>query len=143
MRSYELPLVVYAPKHVRPARVGTLTSQIDIAPTVLGLLHMSYDSVFFGRDVLLGDDGRPYALLSHNRDVALYRDQSLVVLGIQRAVAAYRYNKIGNDQHLAERDPEDIRDAASLYQTAYDLYRTGRYRLPAATLAQKNSSRME
>lgn len=138
MRSYELPLVVYAPKHVKPARVGTLMGQIDIAPTVLGLLNMSYDSVFFGRDVLLKDGNRPYALLSHNRDVALYHDQSLVVLGIQRGVAAYRYSKISNEQHEAERDPADVRDAASLYQTAYHLYRHGQYRLAHPVVAHKS-----
>ena len=138
MRTYELPLVVYAPKHIKPARVSTLMSQIDIAPTVLGLLHMSYDSVFFGRDVLLKDGNRPYALLSHNRDVALYHDQSLVVLGMQRAVAAYHYSKISNEQQQAERDPEDVRDAASLYQTAYHLFRHGQYRLAHPVVAHKS-----
>ena len=143
MRSYELPLVVYAPKHVKPARVGTLMGQIDIAPTVLGLLNMSYDSVFFGRDVLLKDGNRPYALLSHNRDVALYHDPSLVVLGIQRAVAAYRYSKIDNEQREAVRDPEDVRDAAALYQTAYHLYRRGQYRLAHPVVAHKRPGTME
>jgi len=132
MRSYELPLVVYAPKHIKPERVGTLMSQIDIAPTVLGLLNMSYDSVFFGHDVLLADGNRPYALLSHNRDVALYHDHSLTVLGIQREVAAYRYNKLSNEQQRTERDADDVRDAASLFQTAYNLYRDGHYRLAGA-----------
>lgn len=137
MRSYELPLVVYAPKHIKPARVSTLMSQIDIAPTVLGMLNVSYDSVFFGRDALLAGDHSPYALLSHNRDVALFHDRSLVVLGIQRAVTSYDYSKITNDQHRVERDPDEVRDAASVFQTAYNLYRHGLYRMTAADVALK------
>lgn len=137
MRSYELPLIVYAPKHVKPARVGALTSQIDIAPTVLGLLNVSYDSVFFGRDVLHDDGDRRYALLSHNRDVALYHDQSLVVLGIQRAVGTYHYDKISNEQQPIRHDADNVRDAASLFQTAYNLYRDGQYRLTGRVAAPK------
>ncbi len=38
LKSYEIPMVFYSPKHLRPARVDSLTTQIDIAPTVLGLL---------------------------------------------------------------------------------------------------------
>lgn len=125
MRSYELPLLVYAPKHVKPGRVGTLMSQIDIAPTVLGLLNMSYDSVFYGHDVLLAG-AEPWAMLSHNRDVALFRGDSLTVLGINRGVAAYRYNKTTNEQRPAARDDAGVLDAASVFQTAYNAYRQGR-----------------
>ena len=37
---------------VEPARVDALASQIDVAPTLLGLLDLRYVSEFFGRDVL-------------------------------------------------------------------------------------------
>ena len=50
--KYLIPLFVYAPKHIAPRRVDRLMSQIDIAPTLLGLLDFDYYSKFFGRDVL-------------------------------------------------------------------------------------------
>ena len=43
---------IYSPKHLAPRRVDALTAQIDIAPTVLGLLGMPYEAPFFGQDSL-------------------------------------------------------------------------------------------
>ena len=50
--NYHIPMIIYAPAHVKPGRVDTLASQIDVAPTVLGLLNFSYRSKFFGHDIL-------------------------------------------------------------------------------------------
>ena len=44
--------MIYAPKHIAPRRVDTLMTQIDVAPTVLGLLGLPYEAPFFGQDVL-------------------------------------------------------------------------------------------
>jgi phosphoglycerol transferase MdoB-like AlkP superfamily enzyme len=129
MRTYELPLLVYSPKHIRPGTVEALGSQIDIAPTVLGLLNMSYDSVFFGRDLLLADAGDKYALLSHNRDVALYRQGELIELGIRRASNTFVYDKKANIQTATARNEEQIKNAVSIFQVAYNLFVNGEYRM--------------
>ena len=50
--SYRIPLLVYGPKFVRPQTVRTPVSQIDVAPTLLGLLDFSYESRFYGSDAL-------------------------------------------------------------------------------------------
>lgn len=129
LKSYEIPLLVYAPKHFQPRRVDILASQIDIAPTVLGLLDFSYDSLFFGRDVFAGSPDDKFVLLSHNRDVALYRDGHLSELGIKRFAAGYRYDAAGARLEKAVEDVEGIRDAVSIYQSGYDLFKNGQYRL--------------
>ena len=49
---YRIPLFVYSPAHVQPQRIERLVGQIDVAPTLLGLLHWNYDSRFFGKDIL-------------------------------------------------------------------------------------------
>lgn len=50
--SYRIPLLIYGPKFVRPQTVRTPVSQIDVAPTLLGLLDFSYESRFYGSDAL-------------------------------------------------------------------------------------------
>ena len=52
LKTYEIPLMIYSPKHIAPRRVDALMTQIDIAPTVLGLLGMPYEAPFFGQDAL-------------------------------------------------------------------------------------------
>ena len=56
MERFHIPMVVWAPGLVEPARVDALASQIDVAPTLLGLLDLRYVSEFFGRDVLHDSD---------------------------------------------------------------------------------------
>lgn len=128
MKSYEIPFLVYAPGHVKPGRVDALASQLDVAPTVLGLLNISYDSMFFGRDILQTPDERRFAVLNHNRDVGLYSNGTLTEIGFRKTEAAFRYRREANQQQAAKIDPAQIRDVASLFQTADDLYRNGGYR---------------
>jgi phosphoglycerol transferase MdoB-like AlkP superfamily enzyme len=37
--AFHIPMIVHAPAHLAPARIDTMASQIDVAPTVLGLLR--------------------------------------------------------------------------------------------------------
>ena len=126
LATYEIPFVVYSPRHVQAARVDALTSQLDVAPTVLGLLNISYDSTFFGRDVLAG--GGHLALLNHNRDVALYRDGKVSELGFRNTYRTMSYDGRARLETPVPGDDEATKDAASLFQVAYELYRARGYR---------------
>lgn len=129
LKTYEIPFLVYSPRHVAPGRIDALTSQIDVAPTVLGLLNISYDSTFFGKDVLLAEAGGRLAALNHNRDIALLRSDVLAELSFQKRFGEYRYDLLRNAQTPAVPDPENIHDAASLFQLAHELYTRGHYRV--------------
>ncbi|MGC3958245.1 MAG: sulfatase-like hydrolase/transferase [Verrucomicrobiota bacterium] len=50
--GYHIPAIVWNPKLIAPQQVGILCSQIDLLPTVFGLMDWSYDSRFYGKDVL-------------------------------------------------------------------------------------------
>jgi phosphoglycerol transferase MdoB-like AlkP superfamily enzyme len=112
-----------------PRRTGTLTGQIDVAPTVLGLLNISYDSVFFGRDVLADAPNRHFALLNHNRDIALFRNGRLDGLGFRNTHSTKHYDPLTRGQSATEPDQEAMKDAASIFQLAYKLYANRDYRL--------------
>jgi len=130
LKTYEIPFLVYSPRHVAPGWIDALTSQMDVAPTVLGLLNISYDSTFFGKDVLLAEPGERLAAFNHNRDIALLRSDVLAELGFRKKHAAYHYDFARKSQQPLGAEPEAVRDAASLFQTAYDLYARGHYRAP-------------
>jgi phosphoglycerol transferase MdoB-like AlkP superfamily enzyme len=123
LHSYEIPFMVYAPRHFSARRVDTVTSQLDVAPTVLGLLRISYDSAFFGRDVLAGPSADHAIPLNHNRDVALLAGSHLNALGFQKTMTT-----LGTDARRARApDAQGLRDTASVFQLAYALYRQHRY----------------
>jgi phosphoglycerol transferase MdoB-like AlkP superfamily enzyme len=139
LRTYEIPFIVYAPAHLAPRRVDTLTSQLDVAPTVLGLLNLSHDSVFFGSDVLAAPRARRLVPLIHNRDIGLYDGEQLTVLQFRKGVAAYAYDRAGDRQTPIAPDPERIRDAASVFGIAYDLFAHHAYVWHGATMTARMS----
>jgi phosphoglycerol transferase MdoB-like AlkP superfamily enzyme len=127
MKSYRIPLLMYSPHHIAPRRVDTLTAQIDIAPTVLGLLGLAYQAPFFGQDVLSHPEAQRVALFSHNHDVAVFRDGKLVVVGLGRSSSSYSYDAVTDQYTPITAEPDLEKLAVAYYQVAFDLFRQHRY----------------
>lgn len=51
VNRYHIPCFIYAPQLITPAIESRLTSQIDLIPTVLGLMNLNYTSRFLGYDI--------------------------------------------------------------------------------------------
>jgi phosphoglycerol transferase MdoB-like AlkP superfamily enzyme len=128
VKRYRIPLLVYGPGMVRPGTVETPTSQMDIAPTVLGLLGLPYTSPFYGEDVLAARAGQSHPiLLNHNHDVALLLADRLVVLGLNRRAETYRYDAAADRLEPLPEDQELTDLATAYYQTAFELFKEHRY----------------
>jgi phosphoglycerol transferase MdoB-like AlkP superfamily enzyme len=127
LRSYEIPFIVYAPRHFAPQRVSTITSQLDVAPTVLGLLGITYESAFFGRDALAERHDSQLVPLNHNRDIGLLEGDLIHQLGFHKRAVTFEYDARTNVQHARPRDKGGVLDAASVFQTAYLLYARRHY----------------
>jgi len=127
LRSYEIPLMIYAPKHLPPRRVDALMTQIDLAPTVLGLLGLPYEAPFFGQDALHAPEAGRIALFSHDHDVAIYRDGRLAVLGLDGSVRDYLYDRAHESFAPASPDPELDALGIAYFQTAAELFQTHQY----------------
>src|SRR4029077_268162 len=78
--NYHIPLIVYSPGQVKPGRVDAVSSQIDVGPTLLGLLGFSYRSRFFGHDILEDKGRHQRALFANYQTVGYYRDGIVVEL---------------------------------------------------------------
>ncbi len=127
--SYEVPMLIVGPAAVAQARrVETHGCQLDVAPTVMGLIGRPYDSVFYGRDLLAPASSR-FALLNHNRSIALYREPELVALSLGKIVE--RFSRTNRTtlirQPLDAATNEAARDATALFQTADELYTQRRF----------------
>ncbi|WP_405120166.1 LTA synthase family protein [Pseudomonas leptonychotis] len=84
--NYHIPLFIYAPAHVQPREFSDLASQIDLAPTLLGLLNMDYVSTFFGRNVLRDDRAPGRALLGNYQHLGLFDGSSLAILSPRKSM---------------------------------------------------------
>jgi phosphoglycerol transferase MdoB-like AlkP superfamily enzyme len=118
--KYHIPLFIYSPKHVPAVRNDIVSSQIDVAPTVLGLLNISYESQFYGRDIMQmhKDEGR--ALISNYQKLGLFKDNKLVYLSPQQKVDVI-------DDPLGAHKQLDMDAAASLVTENMAYYQSADY----------------
>ena len=128
--TYHIPLLFYAPGKILPMQVDRVIGQIDIAPTVLGLLGLPYTAPFYGRDVLTDNplpDRHP-VFLNHNHDVAMMVGDRLAVLGLHKAAHLYRYDRTENTLTPMPDDLQMFNRTTAIYQTAFDLFSQHLYR---------------
>lgn len=125
--KYLIPVFVYAPKHVAPRRVDRLMSQIDIPPTVLGLLDFNYYSKFFGRDVLNSPPESDRAFVANYQTLGYLTRDRMALLHPRRKTEVFRVD--ADKSILAPvRDEAVLREAISFYQAASHVFRSGLYR---------------
>lgn len=128
VQNYHIPMFVYAPGgQIRAGRVKDLMSQVDYAPTLLGLLNWSYGSRFYGWDVINASGDRR-ALVGTYQRLGLYEPGQLHVLSPLNETASYRYNPGTHEMSGADMDGRFTRETIGYYQTASYLYRDGGYR---------------
>lgn len=87
--GYHIPMLIYAPALIKPQQFSRLTSQIDIAPTILGLLRFNYTSQFFGNDVLNTAEGKERAFISTYQGLGFIDNNKLIIQSPVKKVKQY------------------------------------------------------
>ena len=129
VQNYHIPLIVYAPGgQIAPGHVRALTSQVDYAPTLLGLLNWSYPSRFFGRDVRTTDPKEARALVGTYQKLGLLKGEDFLVLTPVRRQNQYRYNRTSFALTEQPLNQAFANEAVSYYQTASHLFQQQLYR---------------
>ncbi|HEY2622892.1 MAG TPA: LTA synthase family protein [Dyella sp.] len=126
INRYHIPLWIYAPKYISPQRVTRQMSQIDIMPTVLGLLNFSYRSRFFGADIFQLEPGRERAFPATYEKLGYLHEEALSILKPQRLFEQVRPDFDNGD--AVPRTPIEqgqVDDATAYYQTAAYLFKRG------------------
>ena len=119
---YHIPLFFYAPGRVNPGENDKLASQIDIGPTLLGLLHFSCRNAFFGEDIRR-PDSRPRALIANYVKLGLLENDRLLVLAIHRRITQ-QYKPYAKSFRVENRGGL-VRDCQAFYQGADYIVRHG------------------
>ena len=126
VKRYRVPLILYAPALIEPGTVLTQCSQIDVPPTVLALLGMSYDSLFFGRNILgmKAKEGR--AFVGNYQKLGQLRQKKVAVLRPDGSHSFYGCDLWAEDlKRSTEELPVLLDDTVAAYQAAYVLFSNG------------------
>ncbi|WDT68726.1 LTA synthase family protein [Cloacibacterium sp. TD35] len=89
MDKYRIPAIIYAPEFVEPQKFSQITSQIDVMPTVLGLLNFKYQSKFLGQDVF-SKNFVPRAYIATYQDLGFIKDNYLTVISPTKNIKQYQ-----------------------------------------------------
>lgn len=122
--QYHIPALIYAPGFIKPSVNKTLISQIDLMPTVFGLLHFNYSSRFFGQDVL-SKSYHPRAFAATYQNLGYIENNAMVILSAghrqqQFKLLSGKYSLItGGEQHNI--DKRILYHAIANYQCAGDI----------------------
>lgn len=125
--KYRIPVFFYAPRHLAPQRVDRLMSQIDIAPTLLGILGLSYEGKFFGRDILHAPPSGDRAFVANYQTLGYLKNGEMVVLRPKRVVEVFALDERGLPARRIS-DTALAREAIALYQNAAHVFARGLYR---------------
>ena len=124
---YHIPLIVYAPAHFAPRKIDRLASQIDVGPTLLGMLNFDYATRFLGHDVLHTPPEEDRAFISNYQSLGYLKRGILTVLRPKQQVAAFRVDAERNSTPIPV-DESLLQEAVAYYQGAAELYKSGLYR---------------
>ena len=122
VQSFRIPVLFYAPRHVAPGRLDTLGAQIDVIPTLMGLLGGDYDSPFFGVDLRRVPAGGGRFALAHNFSIAYGRPGHVVVLLPSADPIGYAFAPGLSPLTPEPPDPETLRQAIAQTQEAHRLF---------------------
>jgi phosphoglycerol transferase MdoB-like AlkP superfamily enzyme len=124
MKSYHIPMIIYSPAHIRPGTVDAMASQIDVAPTLLALLNVTYTSDFFGQDIMTEGQAHRRALISNYLTVGHVEDGVLVELSPKRTS---RVIDLTDGKVIPRTDPRSelaLFETIAHFQTAADFLKS-------------------
>ncbi len=138
MDKYRIPAFIYAPGFIEPQKVDKLVSQIDLMPTVLGLLNFKYQSKFFGKDVLK-TNYIPRAFIATYQDLGYIKDDVLTIISPQKKLKQFdliqqknktlgtKYSIIYEEKPKTKIDIQLKNETIAVYQTASYILKNKKY----------------
>ncbi|WP_298396443.1 LTA synthase family protein [Flavobacterium sp.] len=121
--KYRIPGFIYSPGFIDAGNYTDLCSQIDLMPTLFGLLNFSYKSKFFGQDVLK-TDYKPRAFIATYEDLGYIKNDVLTILSPKQKVKQYKLELVPDkypiyfNQTLMKKENVELKnEAVSYYQT--------------------------
>lgn len=120
---YHIPFFIYSPSNFKAQRVTKLSSQIDLAPTIFGMLNFSYESVAFGKNILEMKPFEERALIGNYQHLGYYTPGVLSVISPRKKLTKQFNPEDGSlDIVTVKDDDTHMRRALYYYQGADYIY---------------------
>ena len=112
---FHSPLIFYAPGLFdQPAVFDCIGGQIDVFPTLMGLLHLPYVNNSLGVDLIQSQ--RPYIFINDDDKIGILDQENLLILNSKKCNGLYHYRNSDTTNYV-DIYPELVNEMAS-YATA-------------------------
>jgi len=126
--GYHIPMLIFAPGILKqPAIVDRLMAQIDIPPTILGLLNFSYKSKFMGQDIFNLPAGKEKAFISTYQGLGFIQDKRVIIQSPVRKVRQFKPDFNTGTATEETVDESLAKKAIAYYQVASWLIKHKKY----------------
>ncbi len=123
---HHIPAIIYNSGE-KPNTIASLTSQIDLMPTLFGYLKWSYTTSLYGRDINLTDPREQRAFIGNYRTLGMLKDNLFTQIDDRKRVKQFTVS--GKEQGLSEvnyKNDDLVKETISYYQTASERFKTGK-----------------
>jgi phosphoglycerol transferase MdoB-like AlkP superfamily enzyme len=130
--KYRIPGMIYNPALVGTKRIAALSSQIDVMPTVFGLLNWNYTTLGFGHDYLAPSAASlpQRSFVSNYQKIAMITPDSMTILKPNKKHSSYNLYPPTGEITLMDTDRPHrlplLRDTITYYQSASWLFGSGK-----------------
>jgi phosphoglycerol transferase MdoB-like AlkP superfamily enzyme len=125
---YHIPCLIYGPSLIDPKIENRLTSQIDLAPTILGLMNLNYTSRFMGYDIYKTPASNDRVFISTYQDMGYIKHDTLVILSPQKKIIMYKTDFSTGVNRKITLSEQLKNEAIAWYQGASFLFKNGGYK---------------
>lgn len=130
LANYRIPLIFYAPDMLKPGVHTKMISQIDIPPTLIGLLGAKGINHFFGESVFDTNATVARAFVSNYQELGYFKDNTLIVLSPKQKVETF---SVDPATFAATPAPDNARlamEAIAYYQTGSRAFKQNALKSP-------------
>lgn len=100
-----IPIVFYGPKIIKnPKKIDKIASQIDVYPTIMGILNQSYKNNSLGIDLLKED--RPYAFFNGDDKFGVIDNNWFLIVRNDKSEHLYKYRNNDKKDYSLENKIE-------------------------------------
>jgi phosphoglycerol transferase MdoB-like AlkP superfamily enzyme len=117
---HHTPLLFFSPSGQFPVEtISRMGSQLDVFPTLMGLLNQSYLNNTLGVDLL--SENRPYVLLNDDDKIGVLDSEYLLIMKPGEASKLYHYTNLDRTNY-ARNYPDKVKDMESYARSQMQVF---------------------
>ena len=121
--EYRIPLIVYNPGLVPSQKIDKLCSQIDVGPTLFGMMNWNYESKFFGKDIFKMTLSEERAFIANYQKLGYIKNDTLTILSPQEKVSFYRIDRENGSMIVSQKEERMLNETITYYQSSNYLHK--------------------